>query len=183
MVCFQDDLLASGKTPREMRSNLKAVLKRLSDFGLKVNKKKCKFFQDSVQYLGHRIDKEGLHMCNDKVKAVVQAPVPQDIKHLRAWLGLVNYYGKFLPNLSTVLAPLHELLRKDCKWRWTEQCNNSFVEIKNLIASSRVITHYDPSLPIKLACDASPYGVGAVISHVFPGGVEKPIAFASRTLS
>ena len=89
----------------------------------------------------------------------------------------------FLPSVSTILAPLHELLHKNNDWFWSKVCDDAFVDLKKLITSSRVVTHYDPNLPVKLACDASPYGVGAVISHVFPNGEEKPIAFGSRTLS
>ncbi|XP_063245210.1 uncharacterized protein LOC134546356 isoform X1 [Bacillus rossius redtenbacheri] len=183
LVFFQDDVLVTGPTREQHWKNLGTVFQRLDKYGLKVNMKKCKILQPSVTFLGHTIDKEGLHTCGDKVSAVVGAPVPQDLKQLRAWLGLVNYYARFLPNLSTILAPLHGLLKKGCRWSWTSQCDVAFKQLKNLIVSSTVLVHYDPELPIKMACDASPYGLGAVISHVYLDGSEKPIAFASRTLS
>ena len=117
-----------------------------------------------------------------KVKAVVEAPEPRDVSQLRAFLGLVNYYNRFLPNLSTLLAPLHQLLNKHAKWNWSFQCAQAFRDIKRLITSDMVLVHFNPDLPLTLSCDASAYGLGAVLSHVLPGG-ERPVAFGSRTLS
>jgi len=95
---------------------------------------------------------------------------------------MVQYYSKFLPNLATILHPLNELLRINVKWQWNSSCKSAFQKIKDLIVSAGVLTHYQPELPLVLATDASPYGIGAVISHVIDN-TEKPIAFASRTLT
>ncbi|KAL1258966.1 hypothetical protein QQF64_009543, partial [Cirrhinus molitorella] len=84
---------------------------------------------------------------------------------------------------SNRLKPLHDLLNKSKKWEWTKKCEESFSEVKTALAHSEALTHFNPTLPVQLACDASPYGVGAVVSHIMPSGEEKPIAFASRTLS
>ena len=102
---------------------------------------------------------------------------------MRSFLGLINYYHKFLPNLSTVLHPLHGLLQLGKKWKWSKDCARAFKTAKQLITSEEVLTHFDPSLPLRLACDASPYGIGAVLSHRMPDGTERPIAFASRSLN
>ena len=101
---------------------------------------------------------------------------------MRAFLGLVNYYNRFLPNLSTVLAPLHQLLQKQARWNWTTDCSTAFEKVKRLIASELVLTHFTPDRPLVLSCDASAYGLGALLSHNGPGG-ERPIAFASQTLA
>ena len=95
----------------------------------------------------------------------------------------MNYYHRFLPNLASVLHPLNQLLEKDQKWMWSKECEQAFDETKSLITSEQVLVHYDPDLPIRVACDASAYGLGAVLSHKMPDGLEKPIAFASRTLN
>ena len=95
----------------------------------------------------------------------------------------VNYYQRFLPDLATTLHPLNNLLHKGTKFDWCTDCQAAFKKVKNLIASDQVLTHYDPRLPVRLASDASPYGIGAVLSHVYPTGEERPIAFASRTLT
>ena len=87
---------------------------------------------------------------------------------LRSFLGLVTYYSKFIPDMSTVLHPLNQLLEKDRKCKWTKQCSQSVDKIKEIITSDMVLPHYDPNLPDTLACDASLYGLGCVISHVLP---------------
>ena len=102
---------------------------------------------------------------------------------LRAFLGLLNYYGKFLPNLAGNIHPLINLLCKAKKWNWIEACKKSFNWAKQAIASSKILVHYDPKLPIKVAADASAYGIGAVLSHILEDNTEHPVAFASRTLS
>lgn len=181
--CYLDDILCTGATDEEHLRNLDATLQRLKEYGLRVRKEKCDFFRSSVEYLGHVIDAEGLHTAPSKTTAIVDAPPPQNVSQLRSFLGLLNYYGRFIPNLASLLRPLHELLCEDKDWKWSKACQESFQKAKDMLVGSEVLTHYDPSLPIQLACDASPYGVGAVISHMMPNGVERPIAFASRTLN
>ena len=129
------------------------------------------------------MDAEGIHTTEDKLKAIVEAPAPKNIQELRSFLGLINYYGKFIPNAASILNPLNNLLHKDAKWKWSKECQSSFDLAKKELTSSKVLTHYNPNLPLRLAGDASAYGIGAVIAHVFPDGSEHPIAFASRTLT
>ena len=143
----------------------------------------CEFFKESVEYLGHVIHKNGLHTSPDKVEAVLKAPPPVDVSQLRSFLGMLNYYGKFISNLSTVIHPLNQLLSHKVEWEWTVQCQEAFIRAKELLASSEVLAHYDLKLPITLATDASAYGIGAVISHQMQDGEERPTAFASCTLS
>ena len=78
---------------------------------------------------------------------------------------------------------MNQLLENNHQWKWTEQCETAFYNVKEMITSEQVLTHYDPSLPLRLACDASPVGIGAVLSHVMNDGTERPTAFASRTLT
>ena len=113
----------------------------------------------------------------------MRAPEPQNLQQLRSYLGLLNYYSKFIPNLATMTKPLNHLLNKDVKWKWKADWSEVFVATKNVLVSSKVLVHYDPKLPISLAGDASAYGLGAVISHTLPDGSERPIAYASRILS
>ena len=183
VICYIDDILVTGTTVAEHDSNLEEVLKRLQEHGIRLKQEKCSFFKDSVEYLGHRISANGVHTTKEKTQAIIEAPEPKNIQELRSFLGLLNYYAKFIPNLASLLYPLHELLRKDCRWHWTKKCSEVFVEAKKKMTSAPVLAHYDPSLPIVLAGDASAYGIGAVISHSFPDGSERPIAYASRSLS
>lgn len=121
-----------------------------------------------MEYLGHTVDKQGLHATPDKVKAVVNAPRPRDVSEVRAFLGLLNYYGKFLPHLAGKLHPLNDLLRKHSKWKWNEACETAFNWAKQALISAPVLVHYNPEFPIRVAADASAYGIGAVLSHVLP---------------
>ena len=115
--------------------------------------------------------------------SVVEAPCPSNQKQLKAYLGLLTYYSKFLPNLSSLLTPLYTLLQKDVTWKWDSEQQNAFDKSKELLTSSNLLVHFDPKQPIILACDASNYGIGAVLAHLMSDGSERPIAYASRSLN
>ncbi len=181
--CILDDMIITGPDDEAHLRNLETVFQRLEENGLKANLDKCEFFQESITYCGHKISKDGLHKTTDKVEAVLEAPRPENDTQLRSFLGMVNYYHRFLRNLSTVVGPLNDMLQSGKNWSWTKTCEEAFNQVKGLMASEQVLCHYDPALPLRLASDASPYGIGAVLSHVFPDGTERPVAFASRSLS
>ena len=137
----------------------------------------------SVSYLGHIIDSQGLHPTQDKVDAILEAPPPKNLTQLKAYLGLLTYYGRFLPNISKHLFSLYRLLQKNTQWRWSEEEESSFQESKKLLTSSNLLVHFDPSLPLILSCDTSMYGIGAVLAHHMTDGSEKPIGYVSQTLT
>ncbi|XP_013404718.1 uncharacterized protein K02A2.6 [Lingula anatina] len=187
VICSQDDVLIKGieedgKHEEDIKK-VEKVLQRLKEYGVKAKRVKCRFLEPKVEYLGHMVDKAGLHPTEEKVKAIRDAPVPKNVQELESFIGLVNYYGAFFKDMSTTLAPLNRLRQKNVNWKWTEECQKAFDACKCELSSDRVLTHYDSQRKIKLDCDASAYGVGAVISHIMDDGSEKPIAFASRTLS
>lgn len=158
VVCFMDDILVSAPIKEKHLAILDEVMERLEKQGIKIKQSKCAFLQDSVEYLGYRIDAQGLHPTADKVEAIVNAPAPQNVTELRSFLGLLNYYGKFVANLSTLLHPLHQLLQADTPWKWSQQCEDAFKACKQHLLNSKCLAHYDPEKPLRLACDASPYG-------------------------
>lgn len=182
-ICFFDDILVQGSTRDELLNNLRIVFTRLNKYKLHLNKDKCKFFLNRIAYLGHIIDKDGLRPMVDKVEAIMKTPRPRNVSELRQVLGLINYYQKFIPNLAAKLNPLNHLLRKDVLFEWTTECEVALQNLKKEITGANVLVHYNPKLPLLLATDASPVGLGAVISHIMPDGSERPIAFASRSLS
>ena len=179
---YIDDILVTGRNLQEHLQNLEAVLARLEKHGFRLKREKCAFLLPCVDYLGHCITSEGIQPSSDKVRAVQEAPTPQDVSQLKSFLGLVNYYGKFLPDLSN-LAPLYRLLQKDTKWSWGADQEQAFREVKQLLTSECLLVHFDPDKELLIACDASPYRLGAVLSHRGPDGEEQPIAFASRSLN
>ena len=166
VVCYIDDILVTGPTVEAHLDNLETVLSRLQNHGVKVKRSKCLFMAKEVPYLGHIIDAEGLHTAPSKTEAIVQALPLENTQELRSFLGMLNYYGRFVPNLSTILHPLNRLLRSETKWNWSRDCE-VFHLAKTQLQSSRVLVHYNPQYPITLAADASGYGVGVFYPMYF----------------
>ncbi|XP_061707861.1 uncharacterized protein K02A2.6-like [Cydia pomonella] len=183
VAVFLDDVCVTGATKSEHLGRLKLVFERFQDAGMRLQKNKCAFFQKSVNYLGHIIDKNGMHKCPKKVDAIVNAPRPTNIKELKSFLGLVNYYRNFVENASSILCPLHELLRAGARWEWTPRHEAAFERMKGELASERVLAHFDPSARLLLSVDAGPAGLGAVLSQIGVDGVERPLAYGSRSLT
>ena len=183
VVVYIDDILITGQTEEEHLRTLNEVLTRLENAGMRLKREKCIFMVPQVEYLGHTISKEGLRPTDGKVRAITDAPQPTNISQLKAFLGLVNYYGKFMQNLSTVLAPLYALLQKNTPWKWQPEQEKAFNEAKAFLKSPKLLVHYDHHKELILTCDASPVGVGAVLAHKMDDGTERPIGYASRTLT
>ena len=183
VAAYMDDILLTGETQEQHLANLSAVLERLKTAGVRLKKPKCLFMAKEVEYLGHKVNEAGIHPTADKIKAIQEAPQPHNVTELKSFLGLLSYYSKFLPNMSTTLSPLYALLQKNRRWKWSKEQQKAFEQAKLVLQSDTLLVHYDSEKELTLSCDASPYGLGAVISHRMESGVEKPIAFASRTLA
>lgn len=181
VAVFIDDIVVTGMTKQKHIDNLKNVLRKLEKAGFTINKNKCEFFKKKINYLGFEIDENGLHKDENKVKAIVNMPIPKNNTEVRAFCGLINYYARFIPNVSTILKPIYMLENKE-KVEWNQECQLAYEKIKKIITSDKILIHYDPRLEIVLSTDASAYGIGACIKHVVKGE-EKPIAYASRVLS
>ena len=183
VICYIDDILVSGRSYSEHLNSLEQVLRRLSAEGITVKLSKCSFLTKHFEYLGHIVDQLGIRSSDKKIQAIVNTPTPRNVQQLRSFLGLVNYYGKFVNNLASILHPFKQSLKTNAKWEWTPACSNAFAEVKQKCVYSRLLVHFNSDLPLQLATDASVYGLVAVISHLYPDGEEKTIAFASRTLT
>lgn len=183
VVNFVDDIVVTGPTRQAHLANLNEVFKRFSDAGLKLRADKCDFFKKDITFLGHILNGQGLSKTKERVDAVINAPAPRNITEVRAFTGLINYYGKFIKGLAHIMSPIYQLLKKDNDFDWNSNCDKAFKQIKDEIVNDVVLSHFNPSLPIILECDASSYGIGAVLSHKLKTGEERPIAFCSRTLS
>lgn len=178
-----DDICVTGPNRSSHIDRLGEVLRRLNKAGLRLHKDKCVFFKESVTYLGYVISKEGLKTCPNKVQAILCAPEPTNVTQVKRFLGVVNYYRNFIPNASSVLGPVHELLRKDVAWKWGEPQKRSLEAVRRELASERVLAHFEPDAQLVLAVDAGPAGLGAVLAQRGDDGRERPLAYASRSLT
>ena len=183
IICYFDDLLISGANQAEHDERLREVLMRFEKYGVRVGEEKCEFLKEEVKYLGYTVSNEGIQPDTEKVEAIVNAPAPESVQSLQSFLGMVNFYGRFIENLSSLLSPFYALLKKGCTWKWSADCQASFEEVKRKLADSPVLMHFDPQLHVVVEADASPYGIGACLSHVLPDESRRPVFFVSRALT
>ena len=182
VFCYLDDVLISASDENQHSKRLRQVLTIMQDVGLRLRIEKCFIGVKKVSYLGYLIDKDGLHPTDEKIEAIKNAPVPTNVSQLKAYLGLLSFYRRFLPSSASTLEPLHALLRNKTPWRCCKIEENAFLQSKQLLLNSCTLIHFDPSFPIVVVADSSAYGISAVLCHLIDG-VERPIYFASRTLT
>ena len=139
-------------------------------------------FQLEVEHLGHVIDEHGVRPSPKNSRALLEAPAPTDLKSLESWLCTAQYYQQFIGGFSTIAGPLNELRKAGAMFHWTTSQQEAFTSLKNALASGPLLVHHDDKQPLAMSADASQYGLGAVLFHLV-NGVERPIAFASRTLT
>ena len=145
--CYMDDSNITGKSTEEHLNHLSRVLEQLQDKGFRLKKDKCHFLQSSVEYLGHVIDTNGLHTTPTKQHAITEARAPTNTSKLCSFLGLVNYYGRFLPNVSTTLHPLNRLWWKGAAWVWSKKCEEAFQAVKDMLSSDQLFLTMTRSYP------------------------------------
>ena len=171
-VCKQDDILVGGNDWQENLKILAEVLDRLHNckYNLHLKLPKCEFLKPELVQLGLKISVVGLQPVEEKIIAEKKAPTPRNVSELRSFRGMMQYYHSFLPGLATILAPLHKLLQKGMQWEWTHDCQKAFEACKEGLTSDSLLVHYDLNRELRLACDASSYGLGAVLSHIMDDG-------------
>ena len=182
VVSYFDDIVVFGKDFEECQKRLIALLDRLKAANLHLSREKCQFFKSQINYCGHSITEEGIGKTDKHIRAVAQAPRPKSVDEVRTFLGMVAYYSKFIPDAATLTFPLRQLLCKNRKFYWSDTCESSFLKIKEELSSDRVLVPFNPDHQIVVACDASPTGISGILSHRI-NGVEKPVAYASRSLT
>lgn len=158
VACLLDDVIITAPTRVKHMETLREVLKRFMEAGIRVQYSKCQWFQQSVSYLGHQINSQGIHPTEEHVQCLRNIPSPKNIRELRSFLGSLNYFRKFIPHLQTICSPLHQLLQKEEKWIWTTRHEDTVCKLRNILSTSDSLTHYDESLPLIIATDASDVG-------------------------
>ena len=179
---YLDDILIYESDPVKHRALLLQVLQILKDNDLVASLKKCEFEVPEVDFLGYRLGDGIITMQDDKVKAVTKYPPPQTVKGLQRFLGMCNYYRQFIPSYSKIAAPLFNLLQKGMVFSWSETANAAFEKLKASFTDNSFLALPDRSQPFILYTDSSDFAVGAAL-HQTVDGIERPIAFFSRSLT
>lgn len=181
---YLDNIIVYAASQIEHDKTLHTVIQKLADAGLALNMQKCTFNQTSLKF-GHVISKEEILPDIAHIEAIVDAPTPHDISSLRSFLGLISWYCKFFPNFATEVEPLRALLRNtpETLFEWTAEADRCFNKLKAVLVESLVLALFDPFLPTIVSTDASDYGLWEVLTQLHADGVERTVAFASRTLS
>ena len=181
-LCYCDDILVHSATLEEHLDDIDEVLDKLEEAGLKLKASKCKFAADSVKYLGHIITAKGVLPNPEKIAVVENYPVPQNPTHVRQFMGLVNYYRRFVKGLSTIARPLQDLTQKDVPWVWTEQCQSAFELLKSKLITPPCLAYADTSKPFILTTDASSVAIAFILSQKSDDGIEHVIEYSGRAL-
>lgn len=179
---FIDDILIFASTLEAHNRTLTEVMNRLKEHGITINERKCEFRREAVTFMGHRLTGDGITPADDKVETIRNFRNPSTVEEVRSFLGLTNCLGKFVPNLSTLTAPLRELLHKDVRFRWRSEHTAAFERVKEEIANPRNLGYYSPDDETILIADASPVGLGAVLLQEREGQ-KRVICYISKGLS
>lgn len=177
-ISYIDDLLVFGKNQKEHDNNLRKVLEKAREKNIKFNQTKCKFSLNEIKFVGHIIGSFGVKPDNEKIKSIMEMPLPKNKNDLERFLGMVTYVAKFIPNLSEVTTNLRQLLKKNVLFQWDENHTLTFNKIKKLLSTEPVLQYYNPNKPVVISVDASQNGLGAVLLQD-----NLPVIYSSRSLT
>ena len=178
VVVYLDDIVIYSQSLREHEKHMSLVFQRLRENKLFVKKEKCEFAQRQITFLGHKINEGLIKMDENKVRAIREWSKPSKLKELRSFLGLANYYRRFIKGYSKMVAPLTDLLKKDQVWQWNLECQAAFDELKGAISLEPVLRLPNLELPFEVQTDASYRALGGVLVQE-----GHPVAFESRKLN
>ena len=174
------DVVIYSDTWEQHLKQVRSLLLRLVEANLTVNLLKCEFGCAHIIFLGHVVGQGQVRPADAKVRAVASYPIPSNRKQLIRFLGMTGYYRKFCQNFSSVAAPLTDLLKKDKKYKWDDNCEKAFMKIKTLLLTAPVLIMPDYQKPFKLQVDASDYGAGAVLLQEGTQEIDQPISYFSQ---
>ena len=163
VVVFIDDILIYSKNEEEHKEHLRLVLEKLREHQLYAKFSKCEFWLKEVGFLGHVISGEGIAVDPSKVEAVTEWKAPTSVGEISSFLGLAGYYWRFIENFSKIAKPMTELLKKDTKFVWTDECEASFQELKKRLVTAPVLILPNIRKDFQVYCDASRWGLGGVL--------------------
>ena len=182
VLCYLDDLLIYSKSIGEHIQLLDQVFELFSAHKLYIKESKCHLFLKRVNFLGHVLDENGISLESGKVDVIRNWPQLTSVQHVQQFLGLCNYYRRFVPRFLEVAGPLTLLTRKHQQFVWGQEQVKAFQMLKDLLCSAPVLKVFDPALPTRVVCDASNFFVGAILEQQLDG-VWKTVEFYSKRLS
>lgn len=183
VLVYVDDILIFSSSFEEHLKHLDQVFKRLKEANLKLQHTKCHFAVKKLKFLGHIISKNGIEVDPEKTKAMSEFPTPKTQKQVRSFLGMANYYRRFIPSFAKIATPLNALLSKEKKWDWTESCQNAFEILKDKLITAPVLSYPDPNRPLMPTCDASDTSIGYVFGQLDDENKEYVVAYGGKSLS
>ena len=175
---YLDDIIIFSKTEEEHLQHLEEIFERLQKAGLKLKLQKCSFFKKHIQYLGHLISDEGIQPLPEKLESIAKIPVPQNVKQVKQFLGLVGYYRKFVPCFSDIARPLTQLTQKNEGFNWSTECDKCFYMLKDYLQETPILRYPDPTADYILYTDASKYAYAGVLTQSIDG-TDHPVAYTS----
>ena len=183
---YIDDVIIFSSSEAEHISHVRAVFERLQSYGIRINSDKCVFGVSSLLFLGHSISADGIKPFEDRVSIIRDFPQPKTFRQLRRWLGMVNFYHRFIPSAATLLRSLSALLQQKHKGKsspvtWTDEAISAFATVKEVLANATLLVYPKHDAPTRLQVDASDIAVGAVLQQQH-GDIWKPLGFFSRRL-
>ena len=182
LLVYMDDIIIFSSTFEEHMSHLEQVFRRLSEFNLTLKPSKCTFAAERVLYLGHIISEKGVEINHSKVAVIESFPAPKNVKKVREFLGMCNFYRKFIKGFSQIAAPMYALLKADVEFQWTEERNLAFEKLKHALANTPVLAHPNMEKKFIVTTDASTTGIGYILSQEDDNGQEHPIIYGGRSL-
>ena len=182
VLVYLDDVIVFSETFEEHLDKLKEVFQRLRDANLTLKTQKCTFAATQVKVLGHIVNNNSIRPDPEKLGAIRDFPRPKTVRQLQSFLGLANYYRKFIANFSKLAHPLHKLLSKNFKFKWDTEQEDAFNVLKNKLCESPVLVHFNPHIGCELRADACKDGLGVILLQEYEGQMH-PMAYASRSLT
>jgi len=177
VLCFFNDVESMTKAMRE-------IFERIRKFQLRLNGPKCVFGVTEIAYLGHILTRSGQKVDPSKIDAMVNFPKPTNQRETRQYLGLTQYYKKFIEGYAKIAAPLNQLLRKDMKtkFEWTDDCDTAFLTLKQKLTTTPILSFVDLRKPFIITTDGSLSAISWILSQIGPDGREHPCFYGGRSL-
>jgi hypothetical protein len=182
VIAYLDDILIFSRNEQEHVEHVSQVLEKLQDANIKLKLKKCEFHVQETEFLGHWISTEGIHMDQNKIKAIIEWPQPKNVKEVQQFIGLVNYYQQFITGYANIMHSLFALLKKAKEFKWDEGCEEAFTNMKKQIVEAPILVQHDPEKPTTIETDASDYAIGMRMTQPGDDGKPRPVTFHSRKL-